>query len=137
MEHSGHLEREGKLDLGVRMGEEVLEDKLDDARERGRREATWNTRRLPLRLTPGWSNRLYVASGDFWRGYFPLSGDVLWNPEDEGAPYALVFDALGWTRIHAVAVPRFRGWRYLESPPGAEAAAEGVTSPPRRGGRRK
>ena len=27
----------------------------------GRAVATWNTRRLPTRLTPGWTNRLFVA----------------------------------------------------------------------------
>ncbi len=43
-------------------------------------EATWNTRRLPTRLEPGWGNRLFVAAGGFWRGYFPLSGEVLCLP---------------------------------------------------------
>jgi len=125
------------MNLGVVMREEVHEDKLEEAQERGRREATWNTRRLPTRLTPGWSNRLYVACGGFWRGWFPLSGEVLWNAEDEGAPYAMIFEAAGWRRIGAVAAPRFRGWRYLESPPdgGQESAAE--ANPPPRGGDRK
>ena len=48
---------------------------------------------------------------------FPLAGDVLWNPKDPAAPYALIFDPRRWMRIAAVRSPRFRGWRYLESPP--------------------
>lgn len=105
------------MDLGVTMSAEVLEDKIEDGVEGGRRTATWNTRRLPKRLTPGWTNRLFVACEGIWRGYFPLSGDVLWNPDDEEAPYALIFDPRAWTRIAPVPAPRFRGWRYLESPP--------------------
>ena len=64
------------MDLAVVMRPEVLADKLEDGRVRGRAVATWNTRRLPTRLTPGWTNRLFVASQGRWRGYFPLSGDV-------------------------------------------------------------
>lgn len=122
------------MDLAVVMRAEVLEDKLEDAEERGRREATWNTRRLPTRLTPGWTNRLWVACGGTWRGYFPLSGEVLWNPEDESAPYALIFNAGGWTRVAPVPAPGFRGWRYLETPPeGGPATAGESPDPPRRG----
>lgn len=105
------------MDMGVTMSPEVLEDKLEEAREGKHREATWNTKRPPTRLTPGWTNRLYVACGGYWRGYFPLSGDVLWNPQDEVAPVAMLFDASRWTRIKPVEAPRFRGWRYLETPP--------------------
>jgi hypothetical protein len=71
------------MDLAVVMRPEVLADKLEDGRLHGRAVATWNTRRLPTRLTPGWSNRLFVACQGRWRGYFPLSGDVFWNPRDE------------------------------------------------------
>jgi hypothetical protein len=70
------------MDLGIVMRGEVLHDKRADGRA-GRTVATWNTRRVPTRLTPGWTNRLFVASAGWWRGYFPLSGDVLWNPRDE------------------------------------------------------
>jgi len=59
-----------------------------------------------------------------WVGWFPLSGELLWNPEDEGAPYGLVFQAAKWTRIPPVSVPRFRGWRYLETAPDAGASAQ-------------
>jgi len=118
------------MDLGVAMRGEILADKLADGRA-GRRLATWNTRRVPTRLTPGWTNRLFVACDGWWRGYFPLSGDVLWNPKDEAAPYALIFDPRRWTRIAAVRSPRFRGWSYLASPPGGEAppSAEPFDSP--------
>jgi len=113
------------VDMGVTMSPEVLEDKLEEAREGKHREATWNTKRPPTRLTPGWTNRLYVACRGYWRGYFPLSGDVLWNPQDEVAPVAMLFDASRWTRIKPVEAPRFRGWRYLETPPASAEASAG------------
>jgi hypothetical protein len=107
------------MDLAVVMRHEVLADKLADGRERRRVVATWNTRRLPARLTPGWTNRLFVATHGHWRGYFLLSGDVFWNPRDAAAPYALIFDPRRWTRIGDAPCPSFRGWRYLDAPPGA------------------
>ena len=110
------------MDLAVVMPQDVLADKLEDGRGRGRAVATWNTRRLPTRLTPGWTNRLFVASQGRWRGYFPLSGDIFWNPKDEAAPYALIVDPRRWTPITAATCPSFRGWRYLESPPGGAPA---------------
>ncbi len=58
-----------------------------------------------------------------WRGVFPLSGDVLWNPADEAAPYALIFDPQRWTVIMPVRARAFRGWRYLASAPGGAAAS--------------
>ncbi len=128
------------MDLGIVMGREILQDKLEDGRVRRRAVATWNTRRLPKRLTPGWTNRLFVACQGSWRGYFALSGDVYWNPEDETAPYALIFDPRRWTPIAAGPCPSFRGWRYLDSPPaGAPEVAqrapdeitEGASTPPR------
>lgn len=104
------------MDLAVVMRPEVLADKLEDGR--GRAVATWNTRQLPTRLTPGWTNRLFVATHGHWRGYFPLSGDVFWNPRDAAAPYALIVDPRRWTPIGATPCPSFRGWRYLDAPPG-------------------
>jgi hypothetical protein len=115
------------MDLGVRMGREVLADKVAEGRAGRRRVATWNTRRVPTRLTPGWTNRLFVACGGWWQGSFPLAGEVGWNPKDAAAPYALIFDPRRWTPIPAVQAPRFRGWRYLDSPPGGEAT---TTRPP-------
>jgi hypothetical protein len=111
------------MDLGIVMRGEVLQDKRAAGRA-DRAVAMWNTRRVPTRLTAGWTNRLYVACTGWWRGYFPLSGDVLWNPQDDTAPIALIFDPRRWTPIAAVSAPRFRGWRYLDSPPGGEATAD-------------
>lgn len=124
------------MDLAVVMRPEVLADKIEDGRGRGPAVATWNTRRLPTRLTPGWTNRLFVAAQGHWRGYFPLSGEVFWNPRDAAAPYALIFDPRRWTPIRAVSCPWFRGWRYLESPPGATPeVAQQDAEPAREGGR--
>jgi hypothetical protein len=116
------------MDLGVVMAREVLEDKLDDGRA-ARAVATWNTRRAPTRLTPGWTNRLFVACAGWWRGYFALSGDVYWNPRDAAAPYALIFDPRRWTPITAVRAPGFRGWRYLDAPPGDPARSARLDEP--------
>jgi hypothetical protein len=102
------------MDVGVSMSAAVLEHKLECAGDGRNPEVTWITRRVPKDLTPGWTNRLFVACDGLWRGYFPLSGDVMWTPEDEGAPWALIFNARGWTRLPGVAAPRFRGWRYLD-----------------------
>jgi len=128
------------MDLAVVMPHAVLADKLEDGRVHGRAVATWNTRRVPTRLTPGWTHRLFVASQGRWRGYFPLSGDIFWNPKDPAAPYALILDPRRWTSIAAAPCPSFRGWRYLESPPGgapevaklpdADAASAGGSIPP-------
>ena len=109
------------MDLAIVMRREVLEDKLEEGRVRRRAVATWNTRRLPKRLTPGWTNRLYVACQGSWRGSFAFSGDVYWNPQDEAAPYALIFDPRTWKPI-ATAIPcsGFRGWCYVDSPPSSE-----------------
>lgn len=102
------------MDVGVTMSVEVLEDKVEYAHDGKGTEGTWNTRRLPKNLEAGWNNRLFVACAGAWRGWFPLSGEVLWCPEDETAPYALIFDAQGWKRIAPVSAPRFRGWRYVD-----------------------
>lgn len=115
------------MDLGVAMRGEVLADKQADGRA-GRRLATWNTRRLPTRLTEGWTNRLFVACAGAWRGYFPLSGDVLWNPQDAAAPYALLFDPRRWMPITAIPAPRFRGWRYLEASLDTATPTEDLTT---------
>ena len=127
------------MNLGIEMRWEVLQDKLDEGRVHQRGVATWNTRRLPTRLTPGWTNRLYVACRGVWRGSFPLSGDVYWNPRDAAAPYALIFDPRRWDPTAAGPCPSFRGWRYLATPPGGpppaappaldESLAAGRTTP--------
>ena len=102
------------MDLGVTMSPEVFEEKLEQAEDPRHEVATWNTRRLPTRLTPGWTNRLFV----------------LWNPQDESAPYALIFNPRRWTPLPPVPVPRFRGWRYLESAPRPAPRRPTLTMPP-------
>ena len=100
-------------DVGVWMAPSVLEHKLEDGEPPGRSQTTWNCRRLPKRLSEeSPPHRLFVASGGVWRGYFRLLPDVLWNPEDEKAPYALIFDAASWVEIPPVPVRRFRGFIY-------------------------
>lgn len=99
------------------MNWEVLQDKRAEAKKGPGRLATWSTKRLPKKLDRGWLNRLYVACRGRWQGYFPLSGEVLWNPKDETAPYTLILDARGWKPIKPTPVPPFRGWRYLASAP--------------------
>lgn len=111
------------MDLGVSMSADVLEDKLDCAHDGKNPETVWNTKRVPTHLEPGWNNRLFVACGGSWRGYFPLSGEVLWSPEDERAPCGLIFDTRGWTRIVPVPIQRFRGWRYVDGASFGVAAA--------------
>ena len=125
------------MDLGVVMSREVLADKLEAGRGDRHRVATWNTRRVPQRLTPGWTNRLFVACAGWWRGSFPLAGEVGWNPADAAAPYALIFDPRRWTPIPAVQSPGFRGWRYLASPPGGEVTSAAARLPDPEGDRQE
>jgi hypothetical protein len=100
------------MDIGVEMSPAVFEHKLECAHDGKSPEATWNTRRVPKELTPGWTNRLFVAVNGHWRGYFLLSGEVLWNPDDD-VPCSLIFDTRRWTPIELVPAPRFRGWTYV------------------------
>jgi hypothetical protein len=80
-----------------------------------RRRATWNIRFEIQDLSPGWKNRLFVASRGFWKGYFPLLGDVLRDSQDPALPYRLTFDLSGWVPIVPVRAPRFRGLKRVAS----------------------
>ena len=85
-------------DIGVWMAASTLEHKLETASKSG--EATWNVRRMPKRLVQEPPpHRLFVASEGCWRGYFRLIPEVLFNPEDEQAPYTLIFDTRSWVEI--------------------------------------
>jgi hypothetical protein len=86
----------------------ALEGKLSHAAEKNAK-ATWETSRPPRGLKQGETNRLFVASGGFWRGCFTLADDVLYNLADEQAPFSFVFDTRTWTPISVVPVKRFRG----------------------------
>lgn len=104
------------MDIGVYMSAEVLEHKLE-AQSEGNTEEAWNVRRVPKGLgQSGQADRLFVACDGAWRGYFILSPEALWSPEDKRAPWTLLFDTKTWTPIRPMSVKRFRGLRRL--PPG-------------------
>ncbi len=106
------------VDIGVYTSLVTLEHKQEQARDGKGREATWNMGRLPKDLGKGETpDRLFFACDGAWRGYFILSADVLYNPEDEKKPYSLIFDTTTWTPIAPVPVERFRGFRYLNDMP--------------------
>jgi hypothetical protein len=80
------------VDVAVCMSEAVLAHKLE-ARDEKNTIVTWNVARLPRGLgQAGTVDRLFVASAGRWRGYFILSKEALWSPEDEAAPDALIVD---------------------------------------------
>jgi hypothetical protein len=99
------------MDVGIWMPAGVLEHKLQ-ARHESNPEQTWNLGRWPNRLSEPGAHRLFVASGGAWRGYFALSSDALYNPNDPRAPFTLLFDARSWTPIQKVPVKHFRGFTY-------------------------
>ena len=99
------------MDIGVWMNAEVLADKLE-ARDEPNSEQAWNLNQWPSRLSEPGPHRLFVASGGSWCGYFELSGDALYNPEDTRTPYTLLFDTRTWTPIDPISVRRFRGFIY-------------------------
>ena len=92
------------------MGRDTLADKLA-TRTEPNPEATWTLRRWPKGMTDG-TNRLFVASGGKWCGYFVLSSEGLLNLDDPGASFTLLFDTRTWTRIEPVPVKPFRGFTY-------------------------
>jgi hypothetical protein len=103
------------MDIGIWMSPEVLSHKLE-ARTESNTLASWNTKSLPMGLGgSGQSDRLFVASQGVWCGYFLLSKEALWTPEDATAPFTLLFDTKSWTPIAPVPVKRFRGLRVLRS----------------------
>lgn len=105
------------IDIGLYTTAEVLADKLDQG-EGGGDEATWNMKRLPVRLGQGSGpDRLYFAHGGSWRGYFRIVPEVLLNPDDEEKPYSLIFDVTSWKEVDPIPVKRFRGFRYLQDMP--------------------
>ncbi len=99
------------------MSPEVLAHKLEAQAERNTL-ASWNTKSVPNGLGhSGEVDRLFVATRGAWTGYFVLSKEALWTPEDAAAPFTLVFDTKTWTPIDPVPVSRFRGVRVLERGP--------------------
>jgi hypothetical protein len=99
------------MDIGIQMGWEVLEDKLEERENPRHRELTWSLTRLP-KLDEAGTNRLFVSVKGAWQGYFVLKNEVLMSPEDARCPYALLFDPRSWVEIRPVKAARFRGFTY-------------------------
>lgn len=116
------------MDVGIWMRTEVLQHKLEAQHEENP-EQTWNMARWPSRLSEEGRHRLFVAAGGAWRGYFTLSSDALYNPDDPRAPFTLLFDARSWTPIKKLTVKHFRGFTYnVPRLPDDHAAAPHHTS---------
>ena len=98
------------MDIGVWMSRQTLAHKLE-ARHEKNPEQAWNLSRWPTQFSEPGENRLFVAVEGKWRGYFKLSKDALYNPNDT-TPYTLLFDTRTWTTISPVSVKRFRGFTY-------------------------
>jgi hypothetical protein len=105
------FDRGARMDIGVWMSAKVLSHKLA-ARAETNPEQTWSLNRWPKGMSEEQSNRLFVASGGYWRGYFKLSDEALFNPRDAKVPYTLLFDTRTWTPITPSPAKRFRGFTY-------------------------
>lgn len=103
------------MDIGLYASRAALEHKTEQAEDGKGNEATWNMGRVPKNLgKEKGPDRLFFACDGYWRGYFLLVPEVLYNPEDEEKPYSLLFDATTWKDIEPISVKRFRGFRYLK-----------------------
>jgi hypothetical protein len=71
------------MDLGVAMREEILADKLAEGRA-GRRLATWNTCRVPTRLTPGLDESAVRGVRRLVARLLPAGGRRALEPEGRG-----------------------------------------------------
>jgi len=98
------------MDIGVWMSKQILVHKLE-ARHEKNPEQAWNLTKWPTRLSEPGQNRLFVASDGKWRGYFKLSKDALYNPNDS-TPYTLLYNTRTWTPITPSPAKRFRGFTY-------------------------
>ena len=113
------------MDISVWMSVEVFEHKLQ-ARYEQNTEQAWNLTRWPTGFTQETGHRLFVAVSGSWRGYFTLSPEALFNPDDQSAPFTLLFDTQSWTPIPPVPAKRFRG--FTNNVPGPDAARSPVSS---------
>ena len=98
------------MDIGVYVSRATLTEKLSLRREVNP-ETAWNLRAWPRGFQDGDLNRLFVAADRRWHGYFTFT-HALFNPRDQAAPYAILFDTRTWTPISATPVHRFRGFTY-------------------------
>jgi len=118
-------ERREMSDIGIYTSLGILQHKLEQAKDGKSTEATWNMARIPRSLGKGEGpDRLFFAVDGFWRGYFILADEVLYNPVDVKKPFSLIFDTTTWIRISRVPVKRFRGFRYLQGMSGSQEAEE-------------
>jgi len=119
------------MDLGIWMSPETLESKLE-LQEGANPEGAWNLSKWPRGFTddPKVVNRLFVASAGYWIGYFVISPEMLYLPEDESTPYVLLFDTRTWTELPRISARRFRGFTYgvpREISPGQWEVVEGAS----------
>jgi len=91
----------------------TLEAKLESRHSR-RPEEAWNLAKWPRGFSedPTVTNRLFVVCDGYWVGYFHISRDMLYMPEDRKTPYVLLFDTRTWTSIPPLKAKRFRGFTY-------------------------
>ena len=95
------------------MSTEVLTDKLQARQEDSTHtQQAWNLSRWPTGFTEEAEHRLFVASKGAWQGYFTLSPEALFNPNDPSVPFTLLFDTRTWAPIRSVPAKRFRGFTY-------------------------
>ena len=78
------------MDIGVCMSKQTLAHKLE-ARHEKNPEQAWNLSKWPTQFSEPGENRLFVAVEGKWRGYFKLSKDALYNPNDSTL-FTLLFD---------------------------------------------
>lgn len=98
------------MDIGVWMARQTLAHKLEAQHERNTEQA-WNLTRWPKGWVQDSENRLFVASGGVWRGYFKLAAEGL--TDDNFTVFTLLFDTRTWTEISpTVPVKHFRGFTY-------------------------
>lgn len=117
------------MDIGVWMSAQVLAHKLRTRTDKNP-EQTWNLNRWPKGMSDEEDNRLFVASGGSWRGYFRLSDEALYNPRDTKVPYTLIFDTRTWTPIPPSPAKRFRGFTYKVPSSNAEPPTESEPTTP-------
>ena len=98
------------MDIGVWMSKQTLAHKLEARREKNPEQA-WNLTRWPKGLSEQGDHRLFVATQGKWVGFFRLSEDALYNPNDT-TPFTLLFNTRTWTIIPPTPVKRFRGFTY-------------------------
>lgn len=125
------------MHIGIHTRWEILEDKLEQREDRRRTTATWQITRLPEKLSKEGPNYLFVAVDGIWQGYFTLTNEILYSPEDKRCPYSLVFDTRTWVDIKPVKTKRFRGFTYnIPSPEEVQSAKPQVPHDCQGGGSR-